>query len=68
LIDKSVKDIVGITKHGLICNWFAQAGLISKKDLEDDFLYIENEERVEKEIKRIFHELDIPINKTQHRE
>jgi hypothetical protein len=23
---------------------------------------------VEKEIKRIFHELDIPINKTQHRE
>ena len=64
LIDKSCKDIVGITKHGLICNWFVQAGLISKEDLEDDFLYIENEERVEKDIKKVFDELDIPIKKT----
>lgn len=64
LVDKSYKEIVGITKHGLICNWFAQAGLISKEDLEDDFLYMENEERVEKDIKKVLDELDIPINKT----
>jgi len=59
LIDKSFKKVVGITGHGLLTNWFVQTGLVSKKDLEQDFEYMDSEKRVDENIIKALHELKI---------
>jgi len=60
LINKSYKKAVGIAKNAAICNWFVQTGFVSKKELEADMQYLNDDKRIEKEVQMVFDELRIP--------
>jgi len=59
LTDQSYKKVVGITGHALLSNWFVQAGLASKEDLEEGMAYLNDDERIEREVKEVFEELGL---------
>jgi hypothetical protein len=50
MIDRSFKKLTGLTEHAMLLNWFAQAGLASKSELQDDIAYMNDDKRLEKEI------------------
>jgi hypothetical protein len=50
MIDTSFKRLTGLTEHAMLLNWFAQAGLVSKSELQDDMAYMNDDKRLEKEI------------------
>ena len=58
MIDRSFKNLTGLTEHAMLLNWFAQAGLVSKSDIEDDIQYMNDERRLEKEISIVRKEFD----------
>ena len=60
MIDKSFKKVTGISEHGLLVNWFAQAGFASKQELKEDFDYMNSDDRIKKEIERVFEAFDMP--------
>lgn len=60
MIDKSFKKVTGISEHGLLVNWFIQAGFASKKELEEDFNYMNDDNRIKKEIEKVFDEFQLP--------
>lgn len=60
LMDASFKKFMGITEHALLCNWFAQTGLIPKEELEQDIKYYNSNEQIEKGAQKVFDELQIP--------
>lgn len=60
MIDKSFKKVTGVSEHGLLINWFAQAGFASKEELEADFNYMNSDERINKEIGRVFDTFGLP--------
>jgi len=50
MIDQSFKKLTGLTEHAMLLNWFAQAGFVNKSEIEEDIKYMNDENRVEKEI------------------
>ena len=60
LIDRSFKKVTGITEHGLLCNWFAQAGFVTKDEIADDFNYMNDDNRVDNENQVVFKKLNLP--------
>ena len=62
LIDRSFKKVTGITEHGLLCNWFAQAGFVTKDEIADDFTYMNDDNRVDNENQVVFKKLNLPQN------
>lgn len=50
MIDRSFKKLTGLTEHAMLLNWFAQAGLVNKSDIQDDIRYMNDDTRIEKEI------------------
>lgn len=58
MIDKSFKQITGFSEHALLLNWFIQAGVVSKETLREDFEYMNDDERIEKEIRIVMEELN----------
>ena len=53
MIDRSFKKLTGLTEHAMLMNWFAQAGLVSKSDIHDDINYMNDERRLEEEIRLV---------------
>ncbi len=53
MIDKSFKKITGTSEHALLTNWFVQSGLICKDDIAEDFHYMNDDERIKKEMKLV---------------
>ncbi|UCD30376.1 MAG: hypothetical protein JSV03_07880, partial [Planctomycetota bacterium] len=60
MIDKSFKRITGASEHALLFNWFIQAGIVSKEELEEDFNYMNDDGRIDKEIKIALEKLELP--------
>jgi len=58
-IDKSFKRVTGFSEHALLCNWFAQAGIVSRETIKEDFEYMNNEDRINKEIERVKEEFEM---------
>jgi hypothetical protein len=58
LIDESFKKATGTTEHALLTNWFVQAGYISKEEVAEDFQYMNDDERVQKEKKLALEKLN----------
>lgn len=50
MIDRSFQKLVGLTEHAMLLNWFAQADLIDKSELEADINYMNDKNRVQKDI------------------
>jgi hypothetical protein len=59
VIDKSFKRAAGFSEHALLCNWFVQAGIVSKEVIQDDFAYMNDEARIDKEILKVLDEFDL---------
>lgn len=60
MIDKSFKKITGLSEHALLINWFIQAGFADKKALADDFTYMNDDQRINNEIRIIWDTFDLP--------
>lgn len=58
MIDRSFKKLTGLTEHAMLLNWFAQAGLVSKSDLQEDIKYMNDDTRIKKEIGIVRKEFD----------
>ena len=61
MIDTSFKKLTALTEHAMLLNWFAQAGLVSKSDLEEDIAYMNDDNRVQKEIDIINHTFNLKL-------
>jgi hypothetical protein len=59
LTDKSCKNTVGIGAHSALCNWFVQVGLVSKEDVADAMKYLEDDNRIEEEIQKVYKEFHL---------
>ncbi|MFC1738289.1 hypothetical protein ACFL1G_04465 [Planctomycetota bacterium] len=64
LIDKSFKRVTGLSEHALLCNWFAQSGFVSKEEIRSDFNYMNDDTRIDKEIRIVMEKLDIHESKS----
>jgi hypothetical protein len=62
MIDRSFKRVTGMTEHALLLNWFVQNGFATKEQLQKDFDYMNNDERINKEIGIVCQELDLSEN------
>ncbi len=60
MIDKSFKKVTGLSEHALLLNWFIQAGFLDKNELADDIEYMNDDQRINKEISIIWDEFDLP--------
>lgn len=65
MIDKSFKKVTGISEHGLLFNWFIQAGFATRQELEDDFKYMNDDNRINKEIDVIRERFNLPKDKIE---
>ena len=59
LTDRSCKNTVGIGAHAGLCNWFVQAGLVSKEEVAGQMKYLEDDGRIQEEIEKVFREFGI---------